>query len=81
MPLYEYRCESCGEPFSQRRAIEERDTDVVCPHCATTKVVRLMSSFAAFSHGEGNSVRNLNASSCGGCAQTSCAGCGSSHLH
>ncbi len=81
MPLYEYRCESCGEPFSQWRAIDERDTGLVCPLCTATNVVRLLSSFAAYSHGEGNSMRNLNSSGCGGCAQTSCAGCGVSHQH
>ncbi len=81
MPLYEYRCEACGEAFSQRRAIDERDTGLVCPLCAATRVVRLMSSFSAFSHGGGESVRSLNSSACGGCAQSSCAGCGVSHAH
>jgi putative FmdB family regulatory protein len=79
MPLYEYRCEECGEPFSLRRSINERDEDAVCPACAATKVVRLISSFAAFSHGDGASVVGLNTSACGGCSQTSCAGCGVKH--
>ncbi len=76
MPLYEYRCQECGGAFSQRRTIDERDTGVVCHHCSASSVVRLLSSFAAFGHGENNSVKSLNSSSCGGCSLTSCAGCG-----
>ncbi len=79
MPLYEYRCVECGTPFSERRTIELRDSGVVCPSCAATQVVRLVSSFAAFSHGAGEGTHSLNASPCGGCAQSSCAGCGVKH--
>ncbi len=77
MPLYEYRCEQCGNPFAQRRSIAERDAEIVCPNCAATRVVRLVSSFAAFSHGDGGSVTSLNASPCSGCASTGgCQTCG-----
>lgn len=79
MPLYEYRCEECGQPFAERRTMDLRDSGVVCPACAATKVVRLVSSFAAFSHSAGESVHSLNTSSCGGCSQSSCAGCGLRH--
>ena len=42
-----YRCEACGQPFAERRIIDLRDSGVVCPACAATKVVRLVSAFAA----------------------------------
>ncbi|MGC9505546.1 FmdB family zinc ribbon protein [Baaleninema sp.] len=32
MPLYEYRCSSCGE-FEAWRTIAERDTPIHCPQC------------------------------------------------
>ncbi len=79
MPLYEYRCQACGKPFSQRRTIDQRDVGLVCPLCSATDIVRLLSSFAAFSQGADSSVQSLGASSCGGCSSTSCAGCGSAH--
>ncbi len=76
MPLYEYRCEECGNPFALRRSIDQRDAAATCPSCAATRVVRLVSSFAAFGHSDGGSV-SLNASPCGGCASTSgCQTCG-----
>ncbi len=76
MPMYEYRCEECGSPFSLRRAIDQRDAATTCPTCTSAHVVRLVSSFAAFSHGDGGSV-SLNASPCSGCASTGgCQTCG-----
>ncbi len=44
MPLYEYRCNSCH----RRVTIIVRDTSspVKCPHCGSTKLDRLFSSFA-----------------------------------
>ncbi len=81
MPLYEYECENCSKPFSERRPIEKRDVALVCPNCSGTRVVRRVSSFAAFSRGEGNAASSLSSSSCGGCSATSCAGCGVSHSH
>ncbi len=76
MPFYEYRCEECGNPFVEQRAIAQRDEGVTCPCCFDTRVVRLVSTFAAFGHSDGNSVRNLGAGGCSGCAQTSCQTCG-----
>lgn len=76
MPLYEYRCQECGTPFAERRSIAERDNGICCPHCSAKRAVRLVSTFAAFGHGDGESVRSLGASGCSGCAQTSCQTCG-----
>ncbi|MGB8646956.1 MAG: zinc ribbon domain-containing protein [Anaerolineae bacterium] len=76
MPVYEYRCHACGSPFALRRTIDQRDAATVCPNCADTRVTRLVSTFAAFSHGDGSSV-SLNASPCSGCASTGgCQTCG-----
>jgi putative FmdB family regulatory protein len=32
MPLYEYKCESCGEEFEQIRSSSDKD-EVKCPKC------------------------------------------------
>ncbi len=76
MPLYEYRCQECGNPFSERRTIAQRDEGVTCPRCSATRVARLVSTFAAFARNDGASVRSLGAGTCSGCAQTSCQTCG-----
>lgn len=47
MPLYEYRCEGCGEQFEVRQSIKDDPRDTACPHCHAFKATRLMSSFAS----------------------------------
>jgi putative FmdB family regulatory protein len=47
MPLYEYRCEACGEQFEIAQSVHARPEDTVCPHCQATKATRLMSAFAS----------------------------------
>ncbi|MES4786282.1 MAG: zinc ribbon domain-containing protein [Nitrospiraceae bacterium] len=44
MPLYEYRCEGCGEQFEVKQSVNARAEETVCPHCHVMKATRLMSS-------------------------------------
>ncbi len=52
MPVYEYRCEGCGEQFERVQSVSARVEDTVCPHCHAHKATRLMSSFASKIVGE-----------------------------
>lgn len=52
MPLYEYRCEGCGQQFEQVQSVNARAEDTVCPHCHERKATRLMSAFASKIVGE-----------------------------
>ena len=47
MPLYEYRCDGCGEHFEIAQSINARAEDTVCPNCRAKKASRLMSAFAS----------------------------------
>lgn len=47
MPLYEYRCEGCGERFETVQSVTARAEDTACPHCKARKATRLMSMFAS----------------------------------
>jgi putative FmdB family regulatory protein len=47
MPLYEYRCQGCGEQFEIVQPVSVRAEDTVCPHCQARNAVRLMSAFAS----------------------------------
>ncbi|MBI4402410.1 MAG: zinc ribbon domain-containing protein [Nitrospirae bacterium] len=47
MPLYEYRCEGCGEQFEVMQPVSARAEETSCPHCNAQKATRLMSSFAS----------------------------------
>lgn len=42
MPIYEYRCESCGEVF-EKLILQRQAPDPACPECAGGQVQRLIS--------------------------------------
>ncbi len=46
MPIYEYRCPSCGRKFEKIRSLRDEDRDIRCPHCESDGVERVVSSFA-----------------------------------
>lgn len=69
MPIYEYRCESCGLVFE--RIVFASSPRVSCPSCGAENVERQPSSF-----GIGGAARSASGgSSCAGCSRGSCAGC------
>ena len=44
MPLYEYRCQACGDTFETIRGLNDKDEDVECPKCGAKKAEKLMSA-------------------------------------
>lgn len=44
MPLYEYRCEKCGEDCE---LLVRKENDVQCPKCGSLKLARQLSVVAA----------------------------------
>ena len=75
MPIYEYRCKKCGCDFE---CLVMGSDEVCCPSCEGREVNRLMSACGFVSKGAGGETVSRSAAdaSCGGCAATSCAGCG-----
>ena len=49
MPIYEYRCEDCGNGFSRLQKIGTGSEGVKCPTCESDKVERQLSAFASTS--------------------------------
>lgn len=47
MPLYEYRCGSCGEQFEVMQPVSTKAEETACPRCHVRNATRLMSSFAS----------------------------------
>jgi putative FmdB family regulatory protein len=45
MPIYEYRCEKCGEPFEKFLRTFSEQGDVVCPRCGSADVKKAVSLF------------------------------------
>jgi putative FmdB family regulatory protein len=51
MPIYEYRCEECGQR-SSALLMSYSSADPACPHCGRHGLRRLVSTFATVSSGE-----------------------------
>jgi len=49
MPLYDYRCESCGKTFEARHGFS--DPAPVCPHCGQAQVHRMILSAPTHARG------------------------------
>jgi putative FmdB family regulatory protein len=45
MPIYEYRCEACGEVFEVLVRSRSRQTGPRCPKCGSAEVTKAMSLF------------------------------------
>jgi putative FmdB family regulatory protein len=60
VPIYEFTCQSCGEPFEELVGSFAEADEVICPHCESPNVKRKISGFAAISGGR----RTSNASTC-----------------
>jgi putative FmdB family regulatory protein len=54
MPIYEYRCKSCGEHFDRLSLSISQVAEVVCPACQSANVQRLISASAVRAVGEGS---------------------------
>lgn len=63
MPLYEYKCENCGERFEVIRRPSDKD-EVKCPTC-DEKAKKLLSGFSVGSGSRSSSETGASASNCG----------------
>lgn len=68
MPIYEYKCQDCGEKFEKLVRLGAMETKVECPVCHSDQVKRLISIFGHLGGMEGSTL-SLGGSS----ASTSCA--------
>jgi putative FmdB family regulatory protein len=78
MPIYEFKCAKCGREFEE--LIMGSKAKPACPACGHKKCDKLLSSFRFGASGAGGgdfAAPSAGGSSCGSCAATSCAGCGS----
>ena len=63
MPIYEFECDSCDQPFEELvfgSAIE----NVTCPECGGEDVHKLMSTFASKIAGGGAASFNTSSAAC-----------------
>ncbi|MBI3111911.1 MAG: zinc ribbon domain-containing protein [Ignavibacteriales bacterium] len=74
MPIYDYRCNTCGKTYDVYHKVREVLSDVSCPSCNSPEHTRLMSVPAPAMAMSGSSPSSLPSSSCdtGGCCGGSC---------
>lgn len=63
MPIYEYRCESCGNAFE---ALVRGGVQPACPSCGATKAEKLLSVFAT-AGASADPAPAFAGGPCGGC--------------
>jgi putative FmdB family regulatory protein len=61
MPLFEFECSECGEPFEELVRSASAVDEVVCPCCGSQHVRKKISTFAAKVSG-GSSVSAYSSS-------------------
>jgi putative FmdB family regulatory protein len=71
MPIFEYRCEKCGNEFE---LIVFRDELVECPACGDKSPTKKMSTFG-FSVGYKFKSSSAGGSGCAGCHSSDCSSC------
>jgi len=71
MPIYEYKCQSCGEAFTKvtRTVSSSEDEELACPACGSENVQRVISSVSVVTPG-GTEGRPTAEQKSGGESQT-----------
>ncbi len=64
MPLFDYRCLSCNNTFSELRRISEKDDKISCPQCKNESTKRLLTSFSVGSSTSTSPAQCANAATC-----------------
>ncbi|MBF0622788.1 MAG: zinc ribbon domain-containing protein [Magnetococcales bacterium] len=73
MPLYDYKCESCGKGFEVSHRMSETPK-ISCPDCSSDQVRKVLSTGGVMGTTTGGSTTDLPPSPCmgGGCAGGMC---------
>ena len=64
MPIYEYQCSDCGQPFEKMVRFSEASQNPPCPTCQSQNTRKQLSTFAALGSSSGGSSLS-SGGSCG----------------
>lgn len=65
MPIYEFQCDNCGQPFEELVFSSSAIDQVSCPECGSKEIHKLISTFASkVSGGSSSSFSTSSAASC-----------------
>jgi putative FmdB family regulatory protein len=62
MPLYEYVCKDCGQPFEKMMRFSEINLSPGCPTCASTNTQKQISLFASSGSSSSGSTASCGSS-------------------
>lgn len=60
MPMYDFACRTCGQPFEKKLKMSQSSEPQICPVCGSSDTRRRMSSVAV-GGGSRNAVRTMAA--------------------
>ena len=67
MPIYEYKCNKCGENFEKLVFSSDDEREFICDSCGEKKLSRTVSSFSKGPSSSGAGLGSISESnSCGG---------------
>lgn len=46
MPMYQYACESCGQPFEKKLSMSQSGETQVCPNCGSRRTRKKLGAVA-----------------------------------
>ena len=72
MPIYEYRCEGCGELTETLRRMADADAPQACEHCGGDRTARVHSVFAAGATSSASQAPIADCGKPGGCGGGMC---------
>jgi len=65
MPLYEYKCNTCGEGFEKMVRFSEANLIPTCPKCESQDIQKKISAVASFGISQSAGSMALSGGSCG----------------
>ncbi|UCH81964.1 MAG: zinc ribbon domain-containing protein [Nitrospiraceae bacterium] len=67
MPIFEYKCDDCGEEFE--KLVFGSHPEMTCPKCSKNNVTKKMSAFGM------SGVEKQTSSGCTSCTKSTCSSC------
>lgn len=72
MPIFEFRCQKCGNEFE--KIVFNQNSKIQCPGCSSSKVEKKVSAFS-FKSGSKFVAASSKAGGCSSCASHHCSTC------
>ncbi len=64
MPIYEFQCQECGNPFEELVFSSSAISELSCPNCGSEDIRKKLSTFASKVSGKSSFSFGSSASSC-----------------